>query len=512
MVGSAAGLQYIAQLLGLNANPMMLRGLAGLLNPSTLAGPQYAAANVGASVVPVITRAFMDRLVATMTGRSTANMIPLTALAQGIEMVGSGAPLMPGEAELMFPRGEVPASFGGGLTPGTALGALGTGYGLYNLATSDAPAPVRAVQGAQTALGSVNTARSISPAFDNLAGDFTTNLGDAVGLGSGIPAGVSMIAPEAALTAGEAALMFPGGSIPASFGGAAPAAVEAPAAVADVGGGLGSLGGLGTSLASAGAGFAGTKGGTMAAEAAFGPSTEQGYGSMAGGGAGAAGGAAVGTALLPGIGTVLGALVGGVAGALGGGGIGSIWSDVSLSPGGQFRRGLSDVVNQVPSLGNLQVDDENFYNMDEEKFRTFTPQAQQASFGLGHYLSSFLGRYGENKGEKANDYGIQASNVLLNNLGDDVGNTALGTFQSMGVTDPRTAFQQIADGGLQPDQRAPVWQSLAATFGQPDAPMPDFEGEASSQQQTALDAYTGVQGWSAMGARPDQTALGRVAI
>lgn len=415
-------LRYIAELLGLNLNPLIPRIASGGLNPTSTLGPAFAGTNI-------LNTAVVNPTAAWLADQAFGNSgIPLdSSLLGGVEMVGPSTPLSPREAQILFPSGNIPASFqNNGSLLGGALGLYGVSGGVQNVLNSDLPAPYRAFQGIQSGLGLVNAFNQLRGPVTNLASSISgpvTNLASYIGS------------------------LFPGG-------GAAAAPSVAPAvastATSGIGGALPSLAEALPSLATAGLSLGAGIGGTKAAEAAFGRSTEQSLGS----GAGAGAGALAGSIILPGIGTVLGALLGG----FGGGGLGSLFHSVPTT-GTRFRDALGQILDSAGASGI----DTSQYNISEEELAGLSDEAKAGATALGAYLGSFAPKF--KNGPTA--FAYQAAAILMNNIGEQSFDFARQTFQKYGLTSPYLVFADVMNRApnLDPGGAENIWRSTNLVFG-----------------------------------------------
>lgn len=329
---STDALRYLAELLGLNLNPLLARAIAGGLDPSSTLGPEAAGINIaGSAILGPTFDAGTDWL---FGSPSPETQIPFLDQLQGVTMAGPQTPFSPRER-------EINPGFRDLSSPdlvGTGLGLYGLATGAQDIANPNLPAPYRAVQGLQTGLQAIPIARNIPGAV--------TALGD--------------------LFRSAPSLSQVGTAI-----GNAPSALASSLATA--------LPSLATAGLSMGAGIGGTK----AAEAAFGRSREQSMGS----GAGAGVGALAGTILAPGIGTILGALIG----AFGGGGIGSAFHNVPTT-GTRFRMGFEQIA-KAAGIGGI---DRQKYTITEEQLAALSDRAKYSAVALGAWLGSYAPKFENN--------------------------------------------------------------------------------------------------------------------
>jgi len=161
---STETLQYLAELLGLNVNPLWTRAISGAVNPSSALGPAAAGVNVGTSAILGPTfDAGLDSLFG-VQGQSPETQIPFLDQLQGVTMVGPETPLSPREQELSFT--DPLTSFGGFNPLDAALGGYNLYQGFQDVANSDLPIPYRALSGAQTGLqafDTINQVRALDP-------------------------------------------------------------------------------------------------------------------------------------------------------------------------------------------------------------------------------------------------------------------------------------------------------------------------------------------------------------
>lgn len=345
-----------------------------------------------------------------------------------------------------------------GLLPGqlgqaaSAVGQLGDlaglGLGAYSaVAPGDTPILGRTLGAAQT-LGAANRLGLLPAGASPYAG----GLGGAAGLAGGAYSLLNDDAHPIARAIGGLQGLRGAQDIYNAYQaaqGVSQAASGAGTATSGAASGLGSgLGGAATGLAGAGAGAAGSYGGNLAAgelsDAIWGNNPEARLGTQVGAGVGgaggAAGGAAIGTAVAPGVGTVLGAAIGGLLGAFGGGGMGSLGGllgeSLPQSEGGKFRYELNDVINsKVKPLGNLDVSGR--YELSPEEWKGYSEDARRYASTLGAILAGLTSKRGDR------DYQIQAQNVLLNNLGEDVVGKGKEALEALGLK-PIDAFQLVS--------------------------------------------------------------------
>lgn len=128
------------------------------------------------------------------------------------------------------------------------------------------------------------------------------------------------------------------------------------------------------------------------------------------------------------------------------------------SKGGKFRAELNALVNsKVKPLGNLDV--EGKFEMSPEEHAKFSDQAKQYAETLGAVLTGATSKRGNR------DYSIQASNVLLNNLGEDVLTKGPEALKALNLS-PADAFGLVAkDWTGDSNQLANLARGINMLFG-----------------------------------------------
>lgn len=133
-----------------------------------------------------------------------------------------------------------------------------------------------------------------------------------------------------------------------------------------------------------------------------------------------------------------------------------VW-DGPTSKGGKFRTELNSVINEMDFAGNLDVSGK--YELSPEEFDKYSDDAKRYATTLGAVLTGLTSRRGDR------DYQIQAQNVLLNNLGEDVVGKGKAAFEKLGLT-PKDAFSLIAeDFSGDRNQLADLARNVNIVFG-----------------------------------------------
>ncbi len=94
-----------------------------------------------------------------------------------------------------------------------------------------------------------------------------------------------------------------------------------------------------------------------------------------------------------------------------------------------FRKNADRVIRQLPGFedyaGSTDKGGVRKYQLDPESFNKFSPEARAASMSLGEQVAKLTGV----PDKKLKDYGIQASNIFLNQFGESIVDRAMKLLQ-----------------------------------------------------------------------------------